>query len=362
MYPLDVIANLEREGLCPPETLTIAITGECNLRCAHCWVDAGLSASAAWLPVATGRRLIEEFAGLGGVSVRVTGGEPLLHPDWLELLQVVDAAGLKVLLQTNGMLFGDDNLRALQGLKLAQLNIQVSLDGATAAVHDRVRGAGAYEQALRGIQRLVEAGFGSDVALFFTEMRHNLHELPDLLRLADRLGVGAVSSGTLVSCGQARGSNDVAPPDPDQYRLLLEHYSDLPWFRHLYAKLGTIAALEWCGPDISSPGCRFVSNPYLTETGVLYPCLLCHADDYSVSGVFEKGLSAALVEGIPHWLALQKLSLQRVGSIPECRNCVLRQSCAGGCMGRAWGSFGEFLVAEDRCQQRKTVWRWKEKS
>lgn len=362
MSPLEVIANLEREGLSPPETLTIAITGECNLRCTHCWVGAGLSSVTTWLPVHKGQRLIEEFAGLGGTSVRVTGGEPLLHPDWLELLRIIDAAGLKVLLQTNGVLFSDDNLQALQDLELAQLNIQISLDGATAVAHDRVRGEGAFRQALRGIQRLIGFGFGSDVALFMTEMQHNLHELPDLLLLADRLGIGAVSSGSLVNCGQARGDNDIAPPEPEQYQSLLERYSEDPHFRQLYDKIGCVAALEWPGLDISQPGCRFIKNPYLSEAGILYPCLLCHVDDYSVVGVFEKGLSAALIEGIPLWSELQKISRQRAVSIPECQKCSLLKSCAGGCMGRTWGSFGEFLVVEDRCQQRKAVWRWKGKS
>lgn len=82
MDPLTISAQLAQAGLCPPETLTLAITGECNLHCAHCWVDAGPTASAL-LPVHTAQGLIEEFAGFGGTAVRLTGGEPLLHPDWL---------------------------------------------------------------------------------------------------------------------------------------------------------------------------------------------------------------------------------------------------------------------------------------
>lgn len=362
MDPLNIASLFAQNKIFPPETLTIAITGACNLHCAHCWVDAGPSSSAAWVATDNIQQIIEEFAALGGAAVRLTGGEPLLHPDWLELLRLVDRAGLQVMLQTNGMLFCADNLQALQDLKLAQLNIQISLDGATAATHDLVRGEGAFEQALQGVQRLVKYGFGQVVALFFTEMRHNLHELPDLLLLAERLGIGSVSSGSLVICGRASEDASIAPPDPEQYLPLLELYRRDAQFRQLYAKLGRIAALEWCAAESSQPGCSFIKNPYLTTTGVLYPCLLCHADDYSVSAVFEKGLSAALIEGAPLWSALQEISRQRIASIEACQSCTLLKSCAGGCMGRAWGSFGEFLVAEDRCHQRQTVLRWKEKS
>ncbi|HEX9776735.1 MAG TPA: radical SAM protein [Geopsychrobacteraceae bacterium] len=351
-----------REKLSPPAVLTLAVTDACNLRCAHCWVDAGPAAAATWVATPAARRVIEEFSARGGTTLRLTGGEPLLHPDWLALLRIGADAGLQLLLQTNGMLLRDDHLRALQELEPAGLTIQISLDGATAAAHDLVRGAGAYDQALQGIGRLVDSGFAQDIALFFTEMRHNLHELPDLLRLADRLGVGSLSSGSLVVCGRARAEHGIAPPDPEQYPPLLRRFAEDLRFRQLYARLGTVAALEWCSSATSRHGCDLAKTPYLTAKGVLYPCLLCHAEDYSVAGVFEKGLSAALLEAIPLWSALQAISQRRAAAIPECRDCALSESCAGGCMGRAWGSFGAFMVAEDRCRQRRMVADWKEKS
>jgi radical SAM protein with 4Fe4S-binding SPASM domain len=89
---------------------------------------------------------------------------------------------------------------------------------------------------------------------------------------------------------------------------------------------------------------------------------MCHAPDYAVTEVFAKGLHAALREGVPRWSELQLLSRTRATSLSECQDCALRQSCAGGCMGRAWGSFGAFLVAEDRCGQRRLVLSGQKKS
>lgn len=355
----DIKGQFERENLFLPEVLTLSITEECNLRCAHCWVNAGPSSSAAWMPKLVVQKVIEEFAALGGAAVRLTGGEPLLHPDWFELLKKAGTYGLKVFLQTNGMLFRNQDLQALQALELEELNIQISFDGATAATHDLVRGGGAFAQALAGVTNLIDYGFGPKISLFFTEMRHNLHELADLLQLADRLGIGSVSSGSLVVCGRAGEVGLIAPPAPDQYLPLLRRYAEDVQFRQLYNKLGCVAALEWCGSKRARRGCRFVNSPYLAARGVLYPCLLCHADEYSVADVYDKGLSAALLEGIPLWSSLQQVSQRRVLSIPECQDCPFLQSCAGGCMGRAWGSFGDFLVAEDRCQQKRTVMHWK---
>ena len=177
--------TLQLSGLRPPKTLTLAITGACNLNCGHCWVQAGEAASAGHVPSATIRRLIEEFAALGGEGVRLTGGEPLCHPDWLELLRFAVSSGFsRVTLQTNGMLFDEDSVAALVELDFPGFVVQLSFDGASAATHDLVRGDGAFESLMLGTRRLAGAGLGPHIAIFFTEMGHNLEEIQSLLAMS----------------------------------------------------------------------------------------------------------------------------------------------------------------------------------
>jgi radical SAM protein with 4Fe4S-binding SPASM domain len=339
--------------------MTLAITGACNLTCCHCWVRAGEASSPAHVPLWRLRRLVEEFAGIGGDGIRITGGEPLCHPHWLDIVQYACSLGFKtVALQTNAMLLRDEHLDAIRELDFPGFSIQVSLDGATARTHDLVRGDGAFSAALQGIMKLVQGGLARRISVFFTEMRHNLEEIPDLLDLADSMGIGSVSTGTMVLCGRASETSLVAPPGVEQYLKLLERYDHDAHFRELYRKIGNVAALEWrIGDAIRQQGCTFIENPYLTPSGRLYPCLLCHADEYSVTGVFEKGLVDALAEGIPLWSSLLRLSRCRSEEIPECRDCPGKQSCAGGCMGRAWGSCGNLLAADDRCAARRIIYQ-----
>jgi len=361
MTPADFIVLLDQQGLAHPETLTFSILDRCNLRCSHCWLESEPSLSKTGVPLPVARQVIEDFATLGGTAIRFTGGEPLLHFAWLELLGFAGAKGLKVLLQTNGTLFDEGRISSLRALGLPALQIQISLDGATAAVHDKVRGAGSFRKAIKAIHRLVAQGFGSDVAISFTEMQHNLHELPELFQLAEQLGVAKVSSGSLVVRGRADREGTVVPPAAHQYEFLLERYAGDSQFRNRYDRCGNIAALEWNNQDASQPCCNFILNPYLSSSGDLFPCLLCHADNYSVARVFDKGLAASLVEGLPLWSSLQKLSCERLSLLEECQSCPFLKSCGGGCMGRAWESFASFVVPDDRCQQMKTVLCWKEK-
>lgn len=361
MTQSEVLQQLDRAGLRPPGMLTLSITGACNLACCHCWVKAGEASSPAHVPLESLRRLVEEFAAIGGDGVRITGGEPLSHPHWLELVQYACSLGFKkVILQTNAMLLRDEHLATLRNLDFPGLTFQISLDGVTARTHDLVRGEGAFDGAQQGIKKLVQAGLAGNISIFFTEMRHNLGEIPELLDYADSMGIGSVSTGSMVLCGRASETSLIAPPEKEQYLSLLERYDRDIRFRELYGTIGCVAALEWRAECAAREECCiFIENPYLTPSGRLYPCLMCHADEYSVTGVFEKGFVASLIEGIPLWSSLLQISCQRSEEIPECQDCPGKQSCAGGCMGRAWGSCGNLLAADDRCEVRQAIYQRK---
>jgi len=358
MEPDRILEILKMEGLHSPKTLTLSITGVCNLACAHCLVVAGESTSTANVPKLTLCRMIEELVVIGGDGIRITGGEPLCHPGWLDLIRFAREAGIRnILLQTNGMLFNEETVASLRELDFPGLSIQLGIDGASAPVHDQTRGKGSFNGLMEGLDRLIRGGLGPRITFLFTEMRHNLSDIPAVLELADRLNVFSVATGTLVRGGRASAGDLIVPPVAEQYLELLDRFDSDSRFRELYSKLGNISAVEWgCSEAVRDEGCTFIENPYLTPKGRLYPCLLCHTDDYSVSGVFEKGFIAALAEGAATWATLMRISRSRTEMLPVCQECTGKDSCAGGCMGRAWGSTGNLWVADDRCSFRKAIY------
>lgn len=350
---------MEKAGLKPPRALTLSITRVCNLSCLHCWVDADPTPGAGQAPTVQVRRVIKEFAALGGRELNLTGGEPLCHPDWLEIMRCARSHGFhRISLQTNGMLIEDEHLAALRELDFPGLAIQISLDGATPPTHDLVRGEGAFDQTLKGLRRLIRSGFGPRIVLFFTEMRHNLLEIPDLLERARDMGIFSVVAGSLVPYGRAGEDATLAPAGLDQYLELIDRYDSDPRFRELYAKLGKVAALEWYTAEVLSPECcTFIETPYLTPDGRLYPCVMFHSDDYAVSDVFSKSLPAVYAEGVPLWSPLMQLKRSRSARIPKCRSCPDEPVCAAGCLGRAWVSCRDFLSVEDRCDLRREIYK-----
>lgn len=349
-----------QHGLQLPRILTLALTGSCNLYCRHCWVDSSPESGRPELPEAVINRLLREFAAIGGHGVRITGGEPLCHPAWLRCLQLVRELGFsQLVLQTNGTLLTAAVVEDIANLDFPGLTIQLSLEGATAASHDCIRGDGTFTAAMTGIQHLVAAGLGQRLNLAFTEMRHNLNQFPQLLQLAETFGIGAVTAGTLVTGG--RGGDAESAPLPatiEQYLDLIDQFEGDHTFRESYRQRGNLTALEWWQEKPSVNGCcQFVQQPYITPSGLLYPCLMCHADAYAVTGVFEKPLTDALVEGASLWSTLQQTCRLRSSTIAVCQSCPERNICAAGCPGRALGSSGDLQAPDDRCGLRQAIAR-----
>lgn len=357
----NIIRTLDEAGLKSPRGVTIAITNQCNLVCRHCLLSSGPDKKATIIPQNRVLRLIQEFSALGAEKFTITGGEPLTHPHWAELVSFAcsQPGSGEVRLQTNAILITPSNVDTLISLKDRGLIIQTSLEGATAAVHDRVRGAGSFHKTMKGLKLLEKRGMAPWVCITFTEMQHNFEDIPALLETADKMGIGQVITGTLVSGGRAAQSSDLAPPTPDQYEKLLIHYLKDKVFRDRYHHIGNIAALEWdlLKEDAAGTCCNFIETPYVTTKGYLYPCLMLHADNFAAKDIYERPLAMAIAEKIDSWSRLQQIKRSRLSQVDICQGCPYYRSCGAGCMGRAYSAHGEFLTAEDRCNLRKAVYR-----
>ncbi|HUM17868.1 MAG TPA: radical SAM protein [Candidatus Nitrosotalea sp.] len=158
-------------------TLWIQITGTwCNLECRHCINASG--PRAPWLKpldAATVRRALAEAEAAGVKEVYFTGGEPFLHGELMPLLErALEVAPTTVL--TNGTLIGPeqaDALAALAGRAPYSLEIRVSLDDTDRDRNDRVRGAGAWAQAVEAVRLLRARGLLPIVTA--TEITHDEH-------------------------------------------------------------------------------------------------------------------------------------------------------------------------------------------
>ena len=188
------MGSVEAGGTATPpiKALYFYLTEDCNLACRHCWLaprfapagDGGRS-----LPVELFDTAIREALPLGLGGVKLTGGEPLLHPHFARLLEIVRRDDLAVTIETNGLLCTP--AVAADIARCSRRFVSVSIDGADAETHDWVRGVpGSFEAARRAVVSLAAAGIRPQIV--HTLMRRNSGQAEAVLRMAEALGAGSV--------------------------------------------------------------------------------------------------------------------------------------------------------------------------
>jgi MoaA/NifB/PqqE/SkfB family radical SAM enzyme len=173
-----------------PWKLWIYTNFDCNLRCSYCVARSSPNAARRAIGPANAMRLVDEAVALGFRQVFFTGGEPFILPDIYEML-AYSAARVRTTVLTNGMLLRGPRLERLRAINSPNLSAQVSLDGATAAQHDALRGTGSWEKAIEGIRLLTAAGVR--VELSTTETDANSGYIDDIGALSRDLGIPAES-------------------------------------------------------------------------------------------------------------------------------------------------------------------------
>ncbi|MBI4614813.1 MAG: radical SAM protein [Planctomycetes bacterium] len=181
-------------------TVVIDVTGNCNLRCEHCW-NVGYLGSE--LPKEEILALIGRIPGQA--RVHLLGGDPLLHPALPEIVRFAADRGHYTSLVTNGVALSCASVEGLLDSGLAEIGI--SLDGPDAQTHDAIRGAGSFDRgwaALERTSRAIQAGHpGTMLTVSATAMQMNLPHLP---RLVERLGTSGIFVDiVVVAFGYAQG-------------------------------------------------------------------------------------------------------------------------------------------------------------
>jgi len=168
------------------------LTEGCNLACRHCWIAPKFQLGGQEYPsldFELFKSIIDEARPLGLSGVKLTGGEPLLHPRIADILEFIRTSGLNLVMETNGILCTAEMAKRIRGCK--NPFVSVSVDSPDASVHDWVRGvAGSFERSVDGIRNLVKEGLKPQIIM--TMMRCNKDHVEDMVRLAESLGASSV--------------------------------------------------------------------------------------------------------------------------------------------------------------------------
>ncbi len=181
-----------------PSYVQVEPVGQCNLRCQMCSIqfrqDGPPNGPPAFMDFAQFKSIVDQIDTLQDLHLQGLG-EPMMHPLYFDMVEYAAGKGIKVTTNSNLTLL---NPRRAERCVTSGLHIlHVSIDGSTAETYERIRKRAHYDRVIRNIELLLETRerHGSELPhlkMVMVIMRQNLHELPDLMRLAHRLQMEAV--------------------------------------------------------------------------------------------------------------------------------------------------------------------------
>ncbi|MEJ1230971.1 MAG: mycofactocin radical SAM maturase [Galbitalea sp.] len=315
------LVDLFEYGLDAPICLTWELTYACNLSCVHCLSSSGRR-DPRELTTAEAKAVIDELQRMQVFYVNIGGGEPTVRPDFWELVDYATDHQVGVKFSTNGVKISPEVAERL--VKSDYVDVQISLDGATAEVNDHVRGPGSYATAIRAMENLAAAGFtGFKISVVCTSQ--NIGQLDEFKAIADRYKAQLRLTRLRPSGRGADVWDELHPSQAQQrelYDWLVAHGEDVltgDSFFHLSAFGDALPGLNLCGAG------RVVC--LIDPVGDVYACPFAIHEEFLAGNVRSPGGFQNVWKNSELFLKLR--NPQNGGA---CNSCAFFDTCKGGCM------------------------------
>lgn len=317
------------------------ITHHCNARCLHCYSASGPEATSEELPLPQALALIDQLADSGVLVLAFSGGEPLMHRHWDELVGHAVRRGLNVNVGSNGSCINDRNADRLK--ELGVKSVTISLDSHDPTTHDHFRQLpGCYDKAVAAVERLVARGVR--VVVGFTPTRLNWKDGRQVIELASRLGADAVNLSEYVPAG--RGTRGLALAPNELHSVLQEWVDARETFKDRLeimwhdCRVGLLVTKEEQRKYVGCGAGRLIAR--IMPDGTVTPCVFLPT---TIGNIPKDGFRQL-------WTASRLLAQfrDRHGHVTgNCGSCSYLGTC-GGCRAVAYAySDGDPLAGDPHC-------------
>lgn len=315
-------------------------TKACNLKCEHCYRDAG-GKDRDELSPAEGKELLSEIAKAGFKIVILSGGEPLLRPDIYDLIRHAASLGMRPVLGTNGTLFTPQIIENLKAAGCARAGI--SLDSTDKKVHDAFRKMdGAWEATVNAMKLCAKMDF--DFQVHTTVTKRNDKNVLAITDFVQARGAKAHHIFFLVPTGRGKEISDVfisAAEIDEVLRKILAKQKEISMELKPVCAPQFVPLAKSMGLDLRfQRGCL---------AGTSYCCILPNGDVHPCPylplevGNVRKEKFSELWKNSPVFLKMR--TLEYAG---YCGPCANKASC-GGCRARAFHGLDDYMAQDPEC-------------
>ncbi len=351
-----------------PKSIDVSLTGKCNLHCDYCFYANEMHGRPD-LPKDEWFRFFEELKGLAVKDLVLSGGEVFVRKDLFELIDNLIENRMRYSILSNGTLITEEIIEKLTEKKrrLRLDSIQVSIDGSCPEVHDKSRGVGSFDKAIRGLRLLKEAGL--PVTSRVTINRYNVDDLENVVKLLlDDIGLYSIGTNDAVPMGAGCDNQSSITLTPDQQlkAILKMHELDLKYEGRITASAGPLAKWKMYGEmeraKATGEKPEGWQMGYLTACGCHYSKISIHHDGIISPCNMLPGLEMGRINRDPikkiwkNHKILKELKDRRqipMREVPGCEDCEWAEYCNGSCPGLPYTITGDFNRANTHDCYRK---------
>lgn len=335
--------NLSTKTITPPRWLLAELTYACPLQCPYCSNPVDYAKYPNELSTEDWKRVLTEARKMGAVQLGFSGGEPLTRKDLVELVKHARVLGYYSNLITSG--YGMTEEKIIQ-LKEAGLDhIQVSIQASSQELNDHIAGTKSFEHK-KAVAHLVKK-HGYPMVLNVVMHRENIHQMPQILEMAEELGADYVELANAQYYGWAHTNRDLLLPTKEQFQQA-EQIAQA--FKE---KVTGKMKIYYVVPDYYEDRPKACMNGWgttfltIAPDGVALPChsardlpgLDCpNVNDYSIHEIWHDSKAFNFFRGF-EWMK------------EPCRSCDEKEKDFGGCRCQAYLLTGDMYLADPVCSK-----------
>lgn len=348
------------EGVPRLNSFYLYLTSTCNLRCRHCWIapeHAGKKpVPGTYIDLDLLRDAIREAKTLGLSCAKLTGGEPMHHPQFREVAVMLTEEGISFNMETNGTLMTPELAQFLKKETKCWFS-SVSIDSPVAKEHDAFRGVkGAFDAAVRGLDCLVEAGY-DNCQVIMAIHRKNRHQMQEVIDLAVQHKARSVKFNPVTRTGRGIEMHEKGEA------INFDEYIELA--RYVNAELRPNAKVElfMSMPPALTPfnelwrtkgracDCGVAGILGIIGTGEIALCGIGQTIPELVYGKLGETSIRDIWLNNPVILGLRK-DLADAANYPGiCGNCIHARTCRTGCVANNYGYGGRLVSPPWLCDE-----------
>jgi len=314
------------------ENLTLEITSNCPLRCEFCSSNVGKCQLMSY-SLEEVKRIVDEVLSLGCKDISISGGEPLVHPEILEIAKYVKDKGICLRIYTSGNMFYGRSVGPLSSLLVRDLKttgvdrLIFSIHGGDSDLHDSVTNVkGSFKNLLDSIR--IANDFGLKTELHFVVTKKNYKEFPKIYSIAKQLNVGLVRILRLVPQGAGATTKSMLELDineTEEFRSIINSFLNDPV---VPIRIGSHYSI--LGFENGNVCTAAVKKASILPDGYMVPCSSMKEDIFKRE---ENNIREHSIKEIWYNSSLfveTRLSLEKILNTP-CSRCPYFKTCHGGC-------------------------------